>query len=111
MEYQGFGAAISYNGKEGRFDGRVVGATADLHFTGKSINELEKAFKEACERHLARCKAKHQEAYKKFGGTIITRIDEELHRDAFLTAQRDDMSLNKWVLEAIREKVSRSKPR
>jgi predicted HicB family RNase H-like nuclease len=111
MEYHGFGAEITFNHKEGRFDGAVVGASSDVAFIGKSVTELERNFKEVVDKHLAKCASKHVDPYRKFNGTIITRVEPEIHRDAYLAASRDGKSLNKWCELAIREKLSRSKSR
>lgn len=111
MDYKDFGADIKFNAAEGRFDGVVVGASSDVDFTGKSVAELERNFRDAVDRHLSRCVAKHVDAYRKFSGTIIIRVDQDLHRDVFLLAQRDDKSLNKYIEATLREKVARSKAR
>lgn len=111
MEYKEFSAAIKYNPAEVRFDGVVVGASAEVEFTGKSIAELERNFKDAVDKHLARCIAKHVDAYRKFSGTIIIRIDKDVHRDCYLQALGDGRSLNKFIETTLREKVARSKTR
>ena len=105
MEYKKFGAEIKFNSTEERFDGVVVGASQDVSFTGTSFPELKRNFQAAVDKHITRCVAKHTDAYRKFSGTLILRIAEDLHRDLFLKAQRDGKSLNKWIEGALRERL------
>ena len=107
MEYKKFGADIRYNATEVRFDGLVLGAFEDLHFTGKSISELKSNFEATVDRYLARCASKDTDPYRDFAGKIPLRVSGELHRALFIAAQQDGKSLNKWIKGALTDCLAR----
>ncbi|MFL6549492.1 MAG: type II toxin-antitoxin system HicB family antitoxin [Povalibacter sp.] len=107
MKYRDFGAQITYNEQDEDFDGLVIGASADIAFKGRSVSELERHFKEVVDKHLTRCASKRQDPYRKFNGTIVVRVEPDLHRDVFLQSQIEKKSLNKWIEVLLLQKVSR----
>lgn len=107
MEHKGFGAEITFNSTSNRFDGIVVGASASLSFTGKSVAELERTFRSVVEDHLAQCSATKKDPHREFSGKFVLRVEPQVHRDACLMAHREGVSLNKYVEFALIERLER----
>lgn len=109
MDYKEFSAGIRYNEKEQRFDGVVLGASADLRFHGVTIDELRDRFHALVDKHLARCESKRLDPFENFSGKLVLRIDPHLHRDISIAAYQDDLSLNKWIVKALNDRIARRK--
>ena len=109
MDYKGFSAGIRYNDKEERLDGVVLGASADLQFHGETIDELRDRFQALVDKHLARCESKKFDPFENFSGKLVLRIDPILHRDISIAAHQDDLSLNKWIVKTLNDRIVRRK--
>lgn len=110
MEYKQFSAEIAFNRSAKRFDGVVLGASQEITFSGKSVSELETNFKASIDRHLSKCASKGTDPYKSYSGNIPLRFsDKTVHRDCALAAQKEGISLNKWIESVCVEKLRRSR--
>lgn len=105
MEYKGYKAAIRFDDRDSIFHGHLVDTYDDVYFEGQSVQELEKAFKEAVDDYLSYCASINREPAKPFSGRINLRMDNELHRKAHIEAQRRGVSLNKLITDALSEVV------
>ncbi|MCF8231316.1 MAG: type II toxin-antitoxin system HicB family antitoxin, partial [Bacteroidales bacterium] len=89
------------------FYGKVLGIKGLVSYEGKTGKELEEDFKEAINTYLEECKERGVEPEKPFKGSFNVRISAKLHRKAALLAMEEKMSLNNFVAESIRERISK----
>ncbi|MCU0712692.1 MAG: type II toxin-antitoxin system HicB family antitoxin [Pirellula sp.] len=78
-----------------------------ITFQGKSVAELNKAFRESIEDYLAFCKQRGETPDKPFSGQFVTRISPELHRQVNVAAALAGKSLNAFVTEQLQSAVQK----
>jgi predicted HicB family RNase H-like nuclease len=73
-----------------------------ITFQGKSVDALEKAFRESIDDYLSWCKERGKKPEKTFSGTFNLRIPPELHAKLVFQAKSIGLSLNSYVTEKLR---------
>ena len=106
LEYKGYSGSIEYSAEDNLLYGKVLGVKGLISFEGQTGKELESDFQEAINTYLADCRASGTEPEKPFKGSFNVRVPATLHQKAALLAMEAKMSLNTFVAEAIRNKVS-----
>lgn len=71
MSHKGYTARIEYDNEDRIFVGRIAGTRDIVSFHGTSVNELEKAFREAVEDYLDACEKLGQSPNKTASGRLI----------------------------------------
>jgi predicted HicB family RNase H-like nuclease len=61
MRHERYVAALAYDEAGGTFHGRVNNVTADITFSGRSVEELQSAFRRAVSAYRAACEAEGRE--------------------------------------------------
>ena len=107
LEYKGYTGTIEYSKEDGLLFGKVLGIKALISFEGATGKELEVDFMEVVDSYLADCKQDRVAPEKPFKGSFNVRISPKLHRKAALLAMEENTSLNSFVAEAIRERISK----
>jgi predicted HicB family RNase H-like nuclease len=102
MQYKGYSAIVHYDDPAGLFYGWVVGIRDVVTFQGTSVAELRQSFKDSVEDYLSFCAERGEQPDQSFSGRLLVRLDPVLHREATARATAANMSLNKWVVAAIR---------
>jgi predicted HicB family RNase H-like nuclease len=106
MEYKGYTGKVEYDDEAGIFYGEVVGLMDVVTFRGSSVKELKKSFKESIDDYLNFCKRMGKTPDVPASGRLILRIPAEIHSRAAVIARTEGRSLNTWVTDAVREKLS-----
>jgi len=86
----------------------VINTRDVITFQGKSVDELEKAFKDSIDDYISWCKDENVSPEKPYSGKFNLRIPPELHRKIAIEANRNQISLNKYVENAIIDELSKS---
>ena len=107
MEYKGFIGNVEFDPDARLFHGEVINTKDVITFQGKSVDEIEKAFRELIEDYLDWCKSEGSEPEKPYSGKFNLRLSPELHREAAITAKKLHMSLNSFVEKAITDELSK----
>src|SRR5271154_3277562 len=105
MKYKGYIGHVEYDDEAKIFHGEVVGLRDIITFQGKSVDELEEAFKGSVDDYLAWCKERGEKPEKTFSGTFNLRIPPELHAKLAFHAKTIGVSLNSFVTERLRSSV------
>lgn len=106
LEYKGYTGSIEYSSEDNLLHGKVLGIRGLISYEGETGKLLEDDFKEAIDVYLSDCKESGKEAEKPFKGSFNVRIPAKLHQKAALLAMETKTSLNNFVAEAIRSRVS-----
>ena len=106
MEYKGYIGSVEFSEAERSFFGKVQGLRAVISYKGTSAQELVTDFHASVDAYLARCKSDGTEPEQAYRGSFNVRIGSELHKRAALYAMAHQQSLNSFVEEAVREKLS-----
>lgn len=105
MVYEGYVAAVEFDSDARLFHGDIINTRDVITFQGKSVNELEKAFKDSVSDYLKWCKEDGVEPEKPYSGKFNLRLPPELHREAAIAAKRKKISLNSFVEKAIQDEL------
>jgi predicted HicB family RNase H-like nuclease len=76
-------------------------------FHGKSVAELERAFREAVDDYLAACEKLGQSPDKPFSGRVMLRLPPELHARASARAEVEGVSFNQWAARVLERATQR----
>jgi len=108
MEYKGYIGKAEYDDEAGIFYGEIIGLRDVITFRGSSVKELQKSFRESIDDYLAFCSRMGKSPDVPASGRLILRIPPELHSRAANVAKSEGRSLNTWVADAVKEKLSAS---
>ncbi len=110
LKYKGYTGNVNFDAEDKIFHGRVLGITDVIGFEGASVSELEKDFREAIDDYLETCQEIGKEPEKPFSGRFVLRVPSELHCAIALEAKRQNKSINKWITDTCRHKVTGVSP-
>lgn len=105
LRYKGYYAKPAYDPEDQIIYGKILGIDDLVDFYSENAKDVEKEFQKAVDDYLDFCKEIGKEPQKAYSGSFNVRIPEELHREASLCAQANDMTLNSYVEQAIRRSV------
>ena len=109
LEYKGYHATVEYDAEDDIFVGEVFGIADSLNFHGTSVEELKAMFRQSIDNYLELCKQIGKNPEKEFRGSFNVRISPELHRKAALEAEKQKITLNQYVLNAIEKSFKQEK--
>jgi predicted HicB family RNase H-like nuclease len=66
MKYKGYQGAVIYDDEAKIFHGEVIGVKDAITFQGKTVNELDQAFKDSIDDYLEFCEKKGRLPEKPF---------------------------------------------
>ena len=76
MTPKGYSAWIEFDAEDRIFCGCIVGIRDIVTFHGETVDELEKAFKEAVDDYLATCEKPGVKPNKPYSGKLTLRIPQ-----------------------------------
>jgi predicted HicB family RNase H-like nuclease len=110
MEYRGFIGKAEFDAEAMTLHGELVGIRDVVTFQGRSVEELENAFRDSVDDYLAFCTERGEEPDKPHSGHFVVRIGSDLHRKASAVARSEGKSLNAFVAEAVERDVQQKWP-
>ena len=110
LEYKGYHASVEFDAEDNLFIGEVFGINDSLNFHGTSVTELKEMFKQCIDNYLDSCEKIGKKPDKEFKGTFNVRIPPELHKKAALEAARQNITLNQYVIQAIKQSFETKEP-
>jgi predicted HicB family RNase H-like nuclease len=103
MTYKNYTARIEFDAQDRIFFGRLAGIRDIVTFHGRTVDELEAAFKEAVDHYLATCAKLGDEPGKPHSGKLTLRIPPNVHAAIATAAEVSGKSLNKWASDVLEE--------
>lgn len=112
MEYRGYVAAVEFDESADILHGRVVnsGSYPIATFEARDTTGLRQEFERSIDEYLAWCEEDGVEPKKPFSGKLNVRLGSELHGTVAAAAAAEGMSINSWIVRALRA-ASGSVPR
>jgi predicted HicB family RNase H-like nuclease len=101
FKYKDYMGHVTFDEEAELFHGEVINTRDVITFQGESVAELKKAFMDSIEDYLDFCKSRSETAERPFSGKFNLRLNPELHRQAYVAAKKEHISLNSWVEKAI----------
>lgn len=105
LTYKGFSGSVEFSAEDECLVGEVLFIEGKIAYFGESLPELKSMFHEAVDGYLEMCEERGIEPLKPFKGSFNVRVGPELHKAASLEAKRNNVALNTFVADAIREKL------
>ena len=105
LEYKGYIGKVEFDDEAEIFHGEVINLKDVITFQGRSVSELQKAFKDSINDYLEFCAERDESPEKPLSGNFTLRVDPELHRKIYLQARMSNKSLNSWVAEILQSNV------
>jgi predicted HicB family RNase H-like nuclease len=109
MEYMGYIGIVEYDDKAKIFHGDVVNTRDIITFQGKSVDEIEKAFRESIDDYLSWCEQDGINPEKPYSGKFNLRLSPALHKEVAVTAKKLKLSLNSFVEKALLDQLNAHK--
>ena len=109
LSYKGYLGSIEFSIEDELFFGKLEGIRSLVAFKAENSKELIKVFYEAVDDYLDTCKELNIEPEIPCNGDINIKIGRELHLDAVKAAIALEENTDKFVEEAIKEKVEKIK--
>jgi predicted HicB family RNase H-like nuclease len=103
LKYKGYAGMVEYDDEAGIFHGEVIDLKDVITFQGRSVEELERAFRESIDDYLEFCLERKEEPDKPFSGRLMLRLPTPLHRKVYVTALKEGKSLNQWISEKLEQ--------
>ena len=101
LKYKGYHGKVEFDEEAGLFHDEVVDLRNVITFQGKSVDELEQAFRDSIDDYLEFCKQRGEEADKPFSGRLMLRLPTEVHRKVYIRAKKEGMSLNEYITKKL----------
>ncbi len=108
MEYNGYHTVVTFDDDVGILHGEVIDTRDVITFQGKSVDELRQAFRDSVEEYLKICAERNREPDKPFSGRVVLRMEPEIHRAAVTAAKTGGISLNSWIVGAMKGELARA---
>lgn len=105
LKYKGYTGIFEFDPEARLFHGEVAHIRDVVTFQGRSVDELEVAFKESVEDYLALCVRVGKEPNKPYSGEIKLRLGPDLHREVATAASASGLSLNSWMKKALKRQA------
>lgn len=105
MKYKGYTGHVEYDDEAKIFHGEVLGIKDVVTFQGRTVDEIEQAFKDSIADYLAFCKEREEEPERPFSGKFNLRIPPELHAKLSLAAQIQGDSLNNYITKMLQRNL------
>lgn len=106
MEYKGYYGSYELSVEDSVFFGKVEFIKDLISYEGETAEEFVTAFHEAVDDYLEICEEQDKTPDKPFKGSFNIRLGEELHRQIAMAANNNDESINSYVKNILKEKVS-----
>lgn len=103
LKHNGYIGSIEASLEDNCLFGKVLFIKALVSYEGKTVAELDVAFREAVEDYLATCHTLGQTPEKPCKGSFNVRVGHDLHLAAALAATRKKVTLNDLTRQALNE--------
>ena len=101
LKYRGYAGQVEYDDDAGLFHGEVIDLKDVVTFQGKSVKEVEEAFRESIDDYLEFCRERGEQPDKPFSGRLMVRLPPSLHREVYIRAKQEGKSLNQWISDRL----------
>ncbi len=110
MEYKGYLGEVSLDAEAHIFHGDVINTRDVITFQGKSVDELDQAFRDSIDDYLSWCEQDGVSPEKPYSGRFNLRLPPELHKELAITARKMKMSINGFVEKAVVDELASVQP-
>ncbi|QJI29774.1 type II toxin-antitoxin system HicB family antitoxin [Pseudomonas sp. ADAK18] len=103
LKHNGYIGSIEASIEDNCLFGKLLFIKALVSYEGKTVAELEAAFRDAVDDYLDTCHSLGQTPEKPCKGSFNVRVGHDLHLAAALAATRQKVTLNDLTRQALNE--------
>ncbi len=107
MEYKGYIGNVTYDYDARIFHGEIINTKAVITFQGKTVDEIELAFKDSIDDYLNWCKEDGVEPETPYFDSFDLEISPELYKKIAVQAMEKHISVNQFVEQAVSNELCR----
>lgn len=111
MEYKGYIGTVTYDDEARIFHGEVINTRDVITFQGKTVKQIEKAFRDSIDDYVEFCESEGVSPEKPYSGKFNLRLSPELHKKVAIAAGKLNISINKFVERILNDEVKKILPR
>lgn len=104
--YKGYIGSVNFSSEDEVFWGKIEHIHDLITFESDNAHELQSAFRKAVDEYLAFCSRKNIKPEKPFKGSFNIRLSPEVHRQAFIKARQNGISLNKYIEKTLEKELT-----
>ena len=108
LQHRDYDGSVLYSAEDKCLHGRVLGIRDMISYGGKTVDELEKNFRDAVDEYLAFCDETGKTPNRPFKGSLNIRLSHDLHLKASRLAEQRNQKLNAVINEALQEYLAKS---
>ena len=101
LRYKGYTGHVEFDDEAGIFHGEILDTRDVITFQGRTVEEIEVAFRDSIEDYLEFCRQRGEGADKPFSGRLMVRLTPRFHRELHVEARRQGKSLNQLITERL----------
>jgi predicted HicB family RNase H-like nuclease len=105
LNYKNYHGSMEVSVDDSVIHGRILYIQDVITYESPDVAGVNAAFETAVDRYLEFCAEVGDKPEKPFSGSFNIRISQTLHREAVISADNAGISLNRWVEDAIRERL------
>jgi predicted HicB family RNase H-like nuclease len=105
LNYKGYVGHVEYDENAEIFCGEVINIKDVITFQGKTVKEIKKAFIDSIDDYLDFCSSRGEKPEKPFSGKLNLRLTPDIHREAYIVAKHEGVSLNSWIVDTVKEAI------
>jgi len=106
MKYKNYIGSVEFSEEDELFYGKVLGIRSLLLYEGHDAKELIADFHSAVDAYLDACEEEGSVPEVPYKGSFNVRVKPEIHRRAAVYSLSHGITLNKFVEEAVEEKLA-----
>lgn len=103
MEYKGYKAQIDFDEEDNLFYGEVINSDQGICFSGRSVDELRRAFEASVEDFIEWYRGQSGGPPIPYSGCLLIRLDPALHQSIAAQASSEGKPINTWIAERLGE--------
>ena len=101
LTYKGYHGKVEYDDEAELFHGEVVDLRDVITFQGRSVEELNLAFRDSIDDYLEFCDNRGEEPDRAFTGRLMLRLPTDIHRKVYISAKKEGKSINEYISEKL----------
>ena len=101
LKYKGYTGYVVYDDEARIFHGEIAAIKAVITFQGKTVDEIESAFKDSIDDYLDWCKERGKEPEKVHSGKFNLRMPPDIYVKVVAHAAQEGLSINSYILKRL----------
>jgi predicted HicB family RNase H-like nuclease len=101
LHYKGYSGTVDLDPEAAVFHGEVLDLRDVVTFEGRSVEDVERAFRDSIDDYLEMCAERGEQPDRPFSGRLMVRLSPDLHRELYVRARAEGKSLNRWISDRL----------